>query len=226
MPTWTRSNGWRAIATDATSGEETPPMPPLRALSASLLAVALAIAGAAPLAAAEIAAPDERCDFRAWSKDRDPAGLNVRAAPRRDAPVVARLPAPRDEDGESHAVEFHVVGGAPGWLLIERAEYADYGAGAKPVFAGRGWVAAALVDVGVQDEHVRRAPAATAEAVDAPRALADDTREYLALGRILACRGGWIDIEGAFRAGEATTGGRAVRGWVTGLCGNQVTTCN
>lgn len=186
------------------------------------LPLLLVLAGAA--AAAEVAAPATRCDFRAWSKDRDPAGLNVRAAPRPDAAVLGRLPPPRTVDGESLAVEFTVIGGAPGWLAIEGAEYADYGSGAKSVFAGRGWVAAGLVDVSVQDERVRRAASAAAAIVDAPRDLPGGDRETLALGRIRACDGAWIEIEGAFRR-DADPGGRPVRGWVTGLCGNQVTTC-
>jgi len=194
--------------------------------AAARLALAALLLGAVSASgiAAEIAAPAKRCDFRAWSKDEDPAGLNVRAAPRRDAAVVARLPPPRRVDGEKLAVEFRVVGGDGAWLLIERAEYADYGSGAKPVFSGRGWVAGALVDVGVQDERVRRTPSETAEVVGEPRDLPDNGREFLSLGRILACDGGWIEVEGAFRA-DAGAPGRPVRGWVTNLCGNQTTTC-
>ena len=188
--------------------------------------LALAVALLAPPAlAAEIAPPAERCDFRAWSKDPDPAGLNVRAAPRRDAPVVGRLPAPRDDGGERIAVEFRVVGGDGPWLLIENAAYGDYGNGAKKVFSGRGWIAAALVDVAVQDEKVRLGPSSDAGIADEPRPLVDGTYDFLSLRRILACRDRWVEIEGEFRLAKEKPG-RAVRGWVTDLCGNQVTTCN
>lgn len=193
--------------------------------TAARLAVALALLAPCPALAAEIASPAETCAFRAWSKDPDPAGLNVRAAPRRDAPVVGRLPAPRDDGGERIAVEFRVVGGDGPWLLIENAEYADYGNGAKRVFAGRGWVAAALVDVGIQDEKVRLGPASDAGIADEPHPLVDGTYDILSLGRILGCRGRWIEMEGEFGA-EKGKPGRAVRGWVTDLCGNQVTNCN
>jgi hypothetical protein len=189
------------------------------------LAAALFLALAAPAAAAEIAAPATRCDFRAWSKDRDPAGLNVRAAPRRDAPVVGRLPAPRDDGGETLAVEFHVVGGDGAWLQIENAGYGDYGNGAKRVFTGRGWVAAGLVDVSVQDEKVRLGPASDAGIADEPRPAADGTYEFLSLRRILGCRDRWIEMEGEFRV-ERDVPGRPARGWVTNLCGNQVTNCS
>ena len=193
------------------------------------IAIRLALAAVllAPVAAtaAEVAPPVDRCDFRAWSKDPDPAGLNVRSAPRRDAAVIGRLPAPRVVDGEKLAVEFRVVGGDGPWLLIENAEFADYGNGAKRVFTGRGWVAAGLVDVGIQDEKVRLGPASDAGIADEPRPTADGTYDFLSLRRILACRDRWIEMDGEFRV-DRDKPGRAVRGWVTDLCGNQVTTCN
>lgn len=195
-----------------------------RSLALPIL-VATMLAAAAPAAAAvEIEAAPTRCDFHAWSKDPDPAGLNVRAAPRRDAPVVARLAGPRKIDGETFAVEFQVTGGKGGWLRIEGAEFADYGSGTVPVYAGPGWVAAALVDVSVEDERLRRSPSDTAAIVDAARDLPDGSRETLALRRILACDGRWIEIEAEFLKGEEKHG-RAARGWATRLCGNQVTTC-
>jgi len=195
-------------------------------MSATLrLAFALALLLPGAAAAAEIAAPAQRCDFRAWSKDPDPAGLNVRAAPKRDAAVVARLPAPREVEGEKIAVEFKVIGGDGPWLLIDGAEFADYGDGAKKVFSGRGWVAAGLVGVTPQDEKVRLGPETTAGIVDEPRATADGNYDFLSLTRILGCRGRWIEMEGEFRV-EQKKPGRPVRGWVTDLCANQVTTCN
>ena len=192
---------------------------------ATRLALAVALFAPLPAFAAEVAPPAERCDFRAWSKDPDPAGLNVRAAPRRDAPVIGRLPAPRDDGGERIAVEFHVVGGNGPWLLIENAGYGDYGNGAKRVFSGRGWIAAALVDVGIQDEKVRLGPTSDAGIADEPRPAADGTYDFLSLRRILGCRDRFIEMEGEFRV-DKDEPGRAVRGWVTDLCGNQVTTCN
>ena len=192
--------------------------------STQYLVLAAALLVAAPALAAEIAPPAARCDFGAWSKDPDPAGLNVRAAPRRDAPVIGRLPAPRTVDGERLAVEFRVVGGDGPWLMIENADYPDYGNPTRRVFSGRGWVAAGLVDVAVQDEKVRRGPTSDAGIADEPRPTADGY-EYLALRRILGCRDRWIEMEGEFRS-DGDGPGRAVRGWVTDLCGNQVTTCN
>lgn len=192
----------------------------LRFGRAALVAVILA-AAVMPVRAAE-----ETCDFRGWSKDPDPAGLNVRAAPGAGAATVARLPAPRLDGDETHAVEVHVVGGRDGWLAIDRAEFADYGgAPAKTVFKGHGWVSGRMIDVSAQDERVRDRPAAAATVVDAPRVLPAGEPEVLRLERIVACRGRWIEIEGSF--GPPGPGARrATRGWVTDLCGNQVTTCS
>jgi hypothetical protein len=201
-------------------------MPALRSLPILATLAALAALGATPSTfAAEVAAPATRCDFRGWSKDRDPAGLNVRAAPRRDATVIGRLPPPREDGGEMLAVEFRVVGGDGPWLQIENAGYGDYGNGAKRVFSGRGWIAAGLVDVTPQGEKVHITPKDDAKIVDEARPIADGGSEFLFLRRILGCRGKWIEMEGEFRV-ERDAPGRPVRGWVTDLCGNQVTNCS
>lgn len=164
------------------------------------------------------------CDVHAWSKDRDPAGLNVRAAPGAEAAVVARLPPPRREGEETIAVEVHVIGSREGWLMIDRAAFAGYDLPAKTVFTGRGWVSGRMIDVSVQDERVRAKPATTGDVLDAPRERPLGGREMLRLDRILACEGRWIEIEGRF-TDETGAEARATRGWVGGLCGNQVTTC-
>ncbi len=192
-------------------------------LRASALALGVVV-GMSAAGAAETA-----CEFRGWSKDPDPAGLNLRAAPSSTAAVVGRLPAPRRDGDDTFAVEMHVVAGRDGWLLVDRAEFADYGsAPAKTVFTGRGWVSGRMVGVSVQDERVRRQPDAAAAIVDRPRAPEGGEAEILRLDRIVACRGRWIEVEGSFgeAGGVAARGaGRPTRGWVTGLCGNQVTTC-
>lgn len=182
---------------------------------AALLALGLAATGPARAA----------CDVHAWSKDRDPAGLNVRAAPGAEAAVVARLPPPRREGEETIAVEVHVIGSREGWLMIDRAEFAGYDLPAKTVFTGRGWVSGRMIDVSVQDERVRAKPATTGDVLDAPRERPLGGREMLRLDRILACEGRWIEIEGHFTGEDGGGETRATRGWVTELCGNQVTTC-
>lgn len=190
-----------------------------RAALLGLAAAALA-AGLAGATAAETA-----CAFRAWSKDPDPNGLAVRAAPRADARLLARLPPPRDDGGERIAVEVGVVGSKDGWLSIDGAAFPDLGNGARRVFRGRGWVSGRLIDVAVQDERVRAAPSDGAPVLAAPAGgTGGPADESLRLVRILACRGAWIEVEAEIHSDAGAA--RPVRGWVTGLCPSQVTTCN
>jgi hypothetical protein len=49
------------------------------------------------------------CAISGWSNDTDAAGLNVRAAPRKDAPVIGRIPPPHAQADDSYAAEFDVL---------------------------------------------------------------------------------------------------------------------
>ena len=188
-----------------------------------LLAASAALSTGTSADAVEIEKPETTCAFRAWSKDPD--RLNVRAAPRADGAVIARLPPPLRDGSESYSAEMKIIGAKNGWLLIDGAEIPDLGIGkAGPPFLGRGWVSGAMIDVSAQDERVRSAPEAAASVVDAPREDEVRGKEFLKLRRIWSCQGRWAEVEGAF-VYEAAEPGRRVRGWVTELCGNQVTTC-
>jgi hypothetical protein len=59
------------------------------------------------------------CNFRALSNDPDPAGLNVRDAPDRNARVLGRLPPGRNLYNLSVRAEIQVIGYRKGWFLIE-----------------------------------------------------------------------------------------------------------
>ncbi len=187
------------------------------------LSVSAVLFAAGSAGAVEIEAPATTCAFQAWSKD--PGRLNVRAAPRADGAVITRLPPPVRAGSESFSPEMKIIGAKNGWLLIDGAEITDYGVGKPgPAFVGRGWVSGAMVDVTPQDERVRTAPDVAAKVVDEPRQDAAKGTEFLKLRRIWSCEGRWAEVEGDF-VFEAGTPGRHARGWVTELCGNQVTTC-
>lgn len=188
-----------------------------------LLSATAVLSAGASASAVEIEKPATTCTFRAWSKD--PGRLNVRAAPRADGAVIARLPPPLRDGSESFAPEMKIIGAKNGWLLIDGAEIPELGVGkAGPPFLGRGWVSGTMVDVSAQDERVRSAPDAAATVVDAPREDSARGKEFLNLRRIWSCQGRWAEVEGDF-VFETTEPGRRARGWVTELCGNQVTTC-
>ena len=114
----------------------------------------------AELAAKRAALPEgtEPCDLGAWSEDKDPNGLNVRAEPSVKARVLGTLPPPyRLKMGGSEntpdggwLTEFRIIGFKDGWFLIEGAKppgkgYEDetrYPRNAPKPYGGRGWVAA------------------------------------------------------------------------------------
>jgi hypothetical protein len=100
------------------------------------------------------------CAIAGWSADRDPPGLNIRAAPRLDATVVGRVPPPEQQDGESYAAEFRITASLNGWLLVRDVKVVDYasGKGDRLVFAGPGWVFADKVRLAINRPELRRAP--------------------------------------------------------------------
>ncbi len=163
------------------------------------------------------------CAFSAWSNDKDPAGLNVRAAPRADAAIVAKLPAPRK--GTDYAVEFRVIGSRDGWLLIEQAKFVDYDGGGpdRPVFAGPGWVSGTKVGFEINDARVFAAPSADAPVNTKLLDNSDPNGSYgpdsAVVDRVFSCSGGFADVQLHMPKGAP------VRGWVARLCANQVTTC-
>lgn len=193
----------------------------------------------AELGAKRAALPEgtEPCDLGAWSEDKDPAGLNVRAEPSVKARVLGKLPPPyRLKMGGSEntpeggwLTEFRIIGFKDGWFLIESATppgkaYEDdkrYPRNAPKPYAGRGWVAASKVGANYANGGTRmgglfQAPHVDAKWMPARRKLdgpldADDGPK-----RIFACSGEWALVESH----------DGVRGWWRSLCSNQVTTCS
>src|SRR5690606_5883082 len=93
------------------------------------------------------------CRIEGWVIDRDPAGLNVRAAPARDAGVLGTLPPyVENGDGRGFGIPVHVQASLDGWFLIEAGDDdPDRTGGARrPVYSGQGWVAANMVRFSLQ----------------------------------------------------------------------------
>ena len=162
------------------------------------------------------------CASNAWSADRDPRGLNVRAGPSSSARVVARLPGPRN----GYGIEFRIVGFKDGWLLIEGAEDPDYDGAAprgRTIYGGRGWVSAKLVSGSVAQGDLMSSPhhdAAVTLRLSGDVDGAHYGADSVPIKRILECRGSWTRVEV-----EDPPSRRSHAGWVSRLCGNQVTTC-
>jgi hypothetical protein len=178
-----------------------------------------------PPSAAAVAGPVDTsgvsfCTLSGWSDDPDPAGLNIRAAPSVNAEVIGRVPRPREDHDE--AAEFDIIGSRNGWFLIKGVKFVDYGSGKgdRAVFAGPGWVFADKVRFLINSADVRDAPAASAKVVARLRS-ADGASgpDSAKIDHVHGCSGAFV---------EATVhmdGQRPARGWVTKICGNQVTTC-
>jgi hypothetical protein len=132
------------------------------------------------------------------------------------------VPPQRAQSGDSYAAEFDIMGSRNGWLLVRGVRFADYGGGKgdRTVFAGPGWVFADKVRFTINRAEVRGAPVDDAPVLAKLRN-ADDSAgpDSAFIDHIYGCSGAFA---------EATVhmdGQRPVRGWVTGICSNQVTTC-
>ena len=179
----------------------------------------------------------EPCSLGAWSDDRDPKGLNVRAEPSAKARVLGTLPPPyRLKMGGSEntpeggwLTEFRIIGFKDGWFLIEGAtppgkEYEDekkYPRNAPKPYSGRGWVAASKVGANYANGATRmgglfQAPFVDAQWTPAQRKLGGTLDTDGGPKRIFACSGHWGLVESH----------DGVRGWWRRLCSNQVTNCS
>jgi hypothetical protein len=189
-----------------------------------IIALATALCGPAGLAAT---APVETggaaaCAISGWSNDTDSTGLNVRAAPRKDAPVIGRIPPPHAQADDSFAAEFDIVGSRDGWLLIRRARFADTGDGKGEhiVFAGTGWVFADKVRFLINNASLRSGPNAGAAIVARLSARGGASGPDSAIiDHVHGCNGAFADV--TLHMAQRPP----VRGWATGLCSNQATTC-
>ena len=176
------------------------------------------------------------CNFSAFSKDRDPAGLNVRAEPDGKARILGRLPLSRMEPNDPYSTfGADVVGYKKGWFLIEHGFEAVWTPQRprEPLYSSRGWVAANLMTAQLLREKLKLAPDGASPDVVNLRDVRGEGPEdsfFVTPRRILGCSGDWVHVEIALRPGEkalaktdAPVG--AVRGWANGTCASQTTPC-
>ena len=172
-----------------------------------------------------------QCSFAGWSSDRDPKGLNVRAGPSPDAPIVGVLPPPAyDPDMErTFATEFVVVEAKNGWFRITHASrFSDEG---EPAYGSRypenrerpsglpsGWIDGRYVTFGLETGKAFAEPDPSSRVV--AREWKGSRVEYPFPARHPSdCQGRWVKML------VTPEGGPETSGWVRGICRLQETTC-
>lgn len=216
-----------------------------RRLASQLLRVAL-VSCLASAAQAQETPKVERpagmkaCALQAYSRDPDPAGLNVRAAPNGRAPILGKLPHVTNAQSGSFDAIFEIIGAKDGWLLIKGAKYdPDYGPipHAPKLYSGAGWVAGSLVGMGLLAHSLKSAPRDDAPDVVSLSGFDDSGGggpQDVAFRSLLDCDGEWYRVElplkqevGRLKPLTPSDGPTdAVRGWGRGECVLQLTTCN
>lgn len=189
---------------------------PARASTPLLLALCLlpsAALGQAPAA----------CLVEAYGQGR---GIEARAAPSPEAPVVARLPDPVLVGDQEVAVSFTVTGHVPGWFRIEEAGFSDevpfLAEGRHVPLDGPAWVPEEAVRTTIAGVTLRAKPD---EAAPESARLQGLQRmpgavfvlfgpEGVGMSRVAACRGTWIEAQ--------TDMGR---GWTQAVCSRQRSPC-
>jgi len=175
------------------------------------------------------------CNFSAFSRDHDPAGLNVRAEPDGNARILGRLPLGRLEPNDPYSTfGADVIGYKKGWFLIEHGFEAVWTPQRpkEPVYSGRGWVAANLMTAQLLLEKLKLAPnGASPDVLDLRDVKGEAAAgDFVTPRRILGCSGDWVHVEIGLSPGEKALAktdapAGAVRGWANGTCASQTTTC-
>jgi hypothetical protein len=119
------------------------------------------------------------------------------------------------------AADFEVVGGRESWFLIQNVTQPTYLEGGKDkVYPKlRGWLAAGLVDFGIGGSTLRRTPrrdGAPVMQLTGPSWGPDSVK----VERAFRCSGSFVEVS------IRTPDGVRARGWVSGICNNQVSTCD
>lgn len=184
------------------------------------------------------------CNFAAFVEETDPAGLNVRAAPSASAPVLGTLPPVwTDDSGMRARVFVKVSATAKGWFRIHGAfeDEALTGQPARPVYEGEGWVSGRKLVVKSQANAGRARPdPKAAVAIRLKDGLLFDGSSTIAAGRLVDCRGSWVQVEyeeARFAAEmrpylQVSPVARAglpkgrLRAWLDQICGIQETSCD
>jgi hypothetical protein len=156
-----------------------------------------------------------------WSTDGDPAGLNIRAAPSVEAPVVGVLPPPAysPEFDRVMAVTFDVIETRGGWFRIANAYRADDNASQASTLPS-GWISGRHVGFALQTDVAFAEPDPRSAVVAAAWMDSDGALRLFEYRHPTECRGEWVRL-------RVTGHDRIERqAWARGVCNGQETSCD
>ena len=200
---------------------------PLFAIATGFMACSI-VAQAASAATVDRGVPLP-CTISGFLSDPNPNGIDVRSAPRADAPVIGHLPPPAPlypGNSERFGAEFNILGVRDGWLLISEADV-EFNDQVKVVFKGPGWIPGDKVGFIIGSQELREAPANDAKVIARLSGKEKDgtvygSDSYRTL-RVHACQGHFVEVTIAPPHGVR---GQPLRGWLNKVCSNQKTTCD
>ncbi len=161
------------------------------------------------------------CWLSAYSRDK--TSTNLRNGPGPRDKVIAKVPAERDEGGTKIGPEFQIIAGRGDRFLVRGVHWAGYDLPEKELALGPAWMAANLMGFSLESPNLRDVPRETGKVILEMRPREGERDDWGAdsakIDRVYGCSGSFIDVA------VTLPDGRKARGWATGLCANQVTTC-
>lgn len=161
----------------------------------------------APANVAQSGSAPVKCALWAHVSDSDPGGTNVRAAPRSNSAVLARLKAAKGRKNAPLPLVY-ITGQQGAWFRISKAERAG-----KTLLSRTGWIHRSLLAVQVRgNTYIYSGASRKLRRVQS-------TGDVEAEGRLLACRAGWAEVRHS---------GTKKRGWLApgDFCAGWETTCS
>lgn len=214
----------------------------MRAKVTFVFAAALSLATTISTVSAQVVwvpSDETKCNIEAWVMENDPKGLNVRAAPSKDAAIIGKIPTSGGKYELS--AELTIIGSHKGWLRITGArDYAasTFGLPPRKIYSGEGWVHGSRVGFDVRSGVGFERP----DPVSHRLVIAfnyDGLSDVGGFRSVVACQGEWalLDFQLTRRvtmdpketyheelspAEREKSRGRA---WFRGICSIQETSC-
>ncbi|MFL6227428.1 MAG: SH3 domain-containing protein [Pyrinomonadaceae bacterium] len=190
----------------------------MRTILFSALMLCLALLGGAATAGAggaqtvnpaSVVDATTKCEVQAFVVDPDPAGLNVRRAPDKDAAVITKL-----KHGD-YTIAVAITGATGQWARIRDAEAEETG---DALFKGPGWVYAPLLATQARGKYGTNLDKPVVKVLREPdkHSAVVTTLPVETQVNVIGCRGDWVQVRY-----------KKFEGWLPpeSQCANTLTTC-